>query len=70
VLLHIIKWRYSALVRRLELTVDDELWKEMRRYPDVNWAEVIRKGIREYIRNREIRKMCTAPIDRALSQEK
>jgi hypothetical protein len=58
------------LVRKLKIIVDDELEKEMSRYADVNWAEVIKKGIREYIRNREIREMYTAPIDRALSQEK
>jgi hypothetical protein len=56
------------LVRKLEVTVDNELEKEMSRYPDVDWAEVIRKGIREYIRSRDIREMYTAPIDRALSQ--
>jgi hypothetical protein len=58
------------LVRKLEVIVIDELEKEMSRYPDVDWAEVIRKGIRGYIRNRDIREIYTAPIDRALSQEK
>ena len=56
------------MARRLTIAVDDELEKEMSRYPDVKWAEVIRKGIRGYIRNRDIREMYTAPIDRALSQ--
>jgi hypothetical protein len=56
------------LARRLEVTVGDELEKEMSIYPDVDWAEVIRKGIRGYIRNRDIREMYSAPIDRALSQ--
>ena len=50
------------MVRKLKVTVDDELEKEMSRYLDVDWAEVIRKGLRGYIRNRDIREVYTAPI--------
>jgi hypothetical protein len=50
--------------------VDDELEKEMSKYPDVDWAEVTRQAIRTYIHNREIREMYTAPIERAILQDK
>jgi hypothetical protein len=50
--------------------IDYELEKEMSRYPEVDWAEVTRKAIRKYIRCREICEIYTAPIERAMSQEK
>jgi hypothetical protein len=58
------------LVRELIVTIDDELDKEMSRYPEVNWTEIIRISLRECIRRKEICEMYTAPVERALLQEK
>jgi hypothetical protein len=58
------------LVRELTVSIDGELEKEMSEYPEVDWAEVIRNAIRRYIRCRGISEMYTAPIERALAQEK
>lgn len=58
------------MARTLEVNVDDQIEKEMSRYPDIDWDEVIRCAIVMCLRNRGIREMYTAPIDRALSQEK
>jgi hypothetical protein len=58
------------LVRELIVTIDDELDKEMSRYPEVNWTEIIRTSLRECIRRKEICEMYTAPVERALLQEK
>lgn len=56
------------MVRELTVVIEDELEKEMSRYPEVDWAEVVRKAIKEYIHRREIYEIYNAPIERAMSQ--
>jgi len=58
------------LVRELTVNINSELETEMSKYPEVDWAEVVRDAIRKYTHCREISEMYTAPIDRALAQEK
>mgnify|MGYP001126565309 CR=1 FL=1 len=58
------------MARKLIVTVDDELEKEMGKYPEVDWAEVTRKAIGEYIHCREICEIYNAPIKKAMLQEK
>ena len=58
------------MVRELTVSIDAELEKEMSEYPDADWAEVIKNAIRKYIHCRGIAEMYTAPIERALTQEK
>jgi len=58
------------LVHQLIITIDDELKKEMSKYPEVDWAKVVRKAIKEYIHRREIFEIYNAPIEKALSQKK
>lgn len=58
------------MVCELTLRIDAELEKEMSEYPEVDWAEVIRNAIRKYVPCRGIAEMYTAPIERALVQEK
>jgi hypothetical protein len=70
VLLHIIMRRCIDLVRKLIVTIDGKLEKEMSEYPEADWAEITKKAIREYICCREICKIYCAPIERAMSQEK
>ena len=70
VLLHIIICGAQILVHQLIITIDDELEKEMSKYSEVDWAEVVKKAIREYLRRREIFEIYNAPIEKALSQKK
>jgi len=42
----------------------------MSKYPEVDWAEVARKAIREYMCRREIFEIYNAPIEKALSKKK
>jgi len=58
------------LVHQLIITIDDELKKEMSKYPKIDWNEVVKKAIREYLHRREIFKIYNAPIEKALSQKK
>jgi hypothetical protein len=58
------------LVHRLIITINNELKKEMSRYPEVDWNEVVKKTIREYLHRREIFEIYNAPIEKALSQKK
>jgi hypothetical protein len=52
------------------MTEDDELEKEMSKYPEVDWIETIRKSLKECIRRKEIAEMYTAPVEKAMLQEK
>jgi hypothetical protein len=52
------------------VAIDDELEKEMSKYPEVDWIETIRKLLRDCIRRKEIAEMYTAPVERAMLQEK
>ena len=58
------------MARELIVAIDDELEKEMSKYPEVDWVEVIRKLLRDCIRRKEIAEMYTAPVERAMRQEK
>ena len=58
------------MARELIVPIDDELERDMSKYPEVDWIEVIRKSLRECIRRKEISEMYTAPVERALLQEK
>ena len=58
------------MTRELIVTIDDELEREMGKYPDVDWIETIRTSLRECIRRKEICEMYTAPVERAMLQEK
>lgn len=58
------------MVRELTVTLDDELEKEMSKCPEINWADVVRKAIKECLRRKEIAEMYTAPVERAMLQEK
>jgi hypothetical protein len=58
------------LVRELIVTIDDELEKEMSKYPEVDWIDTIRKSLRDCIHRKEISEMYTATVERAMLQEK
>jgi hypothetical protein len=58
------------LARELIAPIDDELEKEMSKYPDVDWIKTIRTSLRGCIRRKEISEMSTAPVERAIMQEK
>jgi len=58
------------LIKKLEIILDDEIYKEMSTYPDINWNEVLRCAIKMCLHNREIREMYTDPIDKELSKKK
>jgi hypothetical protein len=58
------------LTRELIVAIDDELEKEMSKYPEVDWIDTIRKLLRECIHRKEIAEMYTAPVERALLHEK
>jgi hypothetical protein len=65
-----LTWRCTTLSRELTVIIDDELEKEMGKYPYVDWMETIRELLRECIRRKEIAEMYTAPVERALLHEK
>ena len=58
------------MARELIVTIDDELDEAMSKYPEMDWIETIRKSLRECIRRKEISEMYTAPVERAMLQEK
>jgi len=58
------------LVRELTVTIDDELEKDMSKCPETDWADVIRKAIKECLKRKEISEMYTAPVEKAIQQEK
>lgn len=41
------------MVRNLTVRLDDETVKKMEKYREVNWSEVAREAIKNYISNRE-----------------
>jgi hypothetical protein len=53
----------------LVVSIDDELEKEMRAHPEVDWVEVAIKAIRDCIRDRENCKFYHTLVERAMSQE-
>lgn len=40
--------------KNLTLALSDHIKKEMEKFPDTNWSDVVRKGIGDYIKKREI----------------
>ena len=56
------------MVRELTVVIDDELEKEMSRYPKVDWAEVVRKEIRKWIARRDIFKIYDDAVESALAK--
>jgi len=61
---------FDSLVRRLIVHIDDDLEKEMRAYPEVDWAAVAIKAIRNCISGREICKFYDTIVERAILQER
>ena len=53
------------MARELIVAIDDELEKEMSKYPKADCIEAVRKSLRECIRRKEIAEMYTAPVERA-----
>lgn len=58
------------MTRELTVSIDSELEREMSKYPEVDWSKVVRKAIIDCVNCKEIAEVYTAPIERALSQEK
>ena len=58
------------MARKLTVSIDDELEKDMRAHPEVNWVEVAIKAIRDCIRDRDNCRFYHTMIDRAMSQER
>lgn len=52
------------MTREFVMTIDDELDKEMSKYPEVDWVDVVRKSLRECICRKEIAEMYTGPVER------
>ena len=50
--------------------IDDDLEKEMRAYPEVDWAAVAIKAIRNCINGREICKFYDTIVERAILQDR
>jgi hypothetical protein len=58
------------LTRQLIVTIDGELEKEMSKYPDVDWSQTAQKLLRQCIHRKQMTEMYTAPVERALQEEK
>ena len=58
------------MTRQLIVTIDGELEKEMSKYPDVDWSEAAQKLLRQCIHRKQMTEMYTAPVERALQEEK
>jgi hypothetical protein len=60
----------GSLVRRLIVHIDDDLEKEMSAYPEVDWAAVAIKAIRNCISARENYRFYETLVERAILQDK
>jgi hypothetical protein len=58
------------LARELIEAIDDELEREMSKYSEVDWIDIIQKSLRECIRHKEISNIYAAAVERAMLQEK
>lgn len=58
------------MARELVVVIDDELEREMSKYPEIEWVDVVRKAIVDCIHCKEISDIYAAPIEKALLQEK
>jgi hypothetical protein len=70
VLLHTISLEMAKLARELIVTIDDELEREMGKYPEVDWSDTIRKLLTDCIYRKEISEIYTGAVERAMLQEK
>ena len=59
-----------GLTRKLIVVIDNEMEREMSKYPEVDWIDIIHKSLRECIRRKEIVKAYTAIVEREMLQEK
>ena len=58
------------MARKLIVPIDEELEKEMKAHPEVDWVKVAIKAIRDCIRDRESCKFYDTIVERAISQER
>jgi len=58
------------LTHEIILTIDDELEKEMSKYPEVDWINIIPKLLKDCIRRKEISEMYTVSVERAMLKKK
>ncbi|MGD0645255.1 MAG: hypothetical protein ABSA75_10155 [Candidatus Bathyarchaeia archaeon] len=58
------------MTRQLIINIDDELEKEMSKYPEIDWVEAAQKLLRQCIHRKQMTEMYTAPVERALQEEK
>ena len=58
------------MVRKLIVSIDDELEKEMSAHPEVDWAAVAIKAIRSCISGREICNFYNTVVERAILQDR
>ncbi len=58
------------MTRQLIVTIDDELEKEMNKYPDVDWSETAQKLLRQCIKRKQVTQIYSTIVDRALEEEK
>jgi hypothetical protein len=61
---------FGSLVRKLIVHIDDDLEKEMRAYPEVNWAAVVTKAIRNCISARENCRFYETVVQRAIFRDR
>lgn len=61
---------FDDLTRRLTVHIDDDLEKEMRAYPEIDWAAVAIKAIRNCISGRGICKLYDTVVERAILQDR
>jgi len=61
---------FDSLVRRLIVHIDDDLEKEMRAYPEVDWAPIVIEAIRSCLIGREICKFYDTIVERAMLQDR
>lgn len=66
----LISMEFDSLVRRLIVHIDDDLEKEMRAYPEVDWAAVAVNAIRKCISSRENCKFYETIVERAVLQDR
>jgi len=50
------------MVRNSTIRLDEKTEEEMRKYPEVNWSEVVRKAIKDYIASRKAAKRYDAAV--------
>jgi hypothetical protein len=61
---------FDSLVRRLIVHINDDLEKEMRAYPEVDWVAVAIKAIRKCISARENCRFYETIVERAILQDR